>query len=93
MAPIVISSPKALASRAGSTVTLKVEVAAVPTSEIEWRRDGKGIKDDGRVRGSHTQTLEIASFQRADIGRYVAVATNASGRAESEPATITMTTE
>jgi pectin methylesterase-like acyl-CoA thioesterase len=90
MPPIFLESPKNTAATPGTTVKLSVTVAAVPTATYEWRRDGKVIRDGGRVAGAGTRELTISGFSRADAGRYSVVAVNSGGRAESPAAVVSL---
>lgn len=65
----------------GKTVTLEVETAGDPPTEVKWYRGGLAIKEDARVKcikvSDHKYQLVISNAERDDEAKYKARATKA----------------
>ncbi len=84
MAPVILSRPVAITAAPGQSVTLGVEVAAVPDAAYQWFKDGSPLN------GARTARLTIATVGAEDAGAYTVAATNEHGRAEAQAATLTV---
>jgi hypothetical protein len=82
MAPIILSQPAAVAAAARQTVTLSVEVAAVPDAALQWRKNGKPVS------GANGVTLTVGPIRSEDAGVYSVA--NAHGSVESRGAALTV---
>jgi hypothetical protein len=84
VAPAIVSQPAGAACEIGEPVSLSAAARGEPDPDLQWRKDG--IPISGATRG----TLAIAAANLSDSGYYDLVATNPSGRAESERARLTV---
>lgn len=84
MAPIILTQPLAVNATEGASVTLRVEVAAVPSASYQWYRDGKPIVNaTGAV-------LTLEKTGKKDAGRYTVSVKNDAGTATSEAAVVSV---
>jgi pectin methylesterase-like acyl-CoA thioesterase len=81
MAPLILGSPAAEMSAAGS-MTIGVQVAAVPDASYQWFDRGTPI------RGGTESTLTRTNVRPTDAPRYTVRVTNPSGSATSAPAVL-----
>ena len=82
--PLVLGGPSSVTVAPGQAVTLSVTVAAVPTAEYRWFKNGKQLAD------ATGNTLAFAAARSADAGVYIVRVTNASGTTTSHKATLTV---
>lgn len=59
--------------------------------QFQWQHDSMPMSDGGRISGSQSNILTIASAQAGDAGAYQVFVTNAYGNASSSIATVTIT--
>lgn len=83
-APVFSTAPVSQAVMSGSTVVFSAPAIAVPAATYQWLRNGAAIP------GANGATLVVNRAAAADVGDYTVVATNALGRAESYPATLSL---
>jgi pectin methylesterase-like acyl-CoA thioesterase len=84
LSPIITIQPAPVTVNARERAFVSVTVAAVPAPTFQWQRNGKNI--EGATRAEYA--VEKAS--RGDAGSYRVVVANASGRAVSAPAKVTI---
>ena len=82
MAPLILAQPAPVTAAAGASVTLSVDVAAVPAATFQWFRNGAPIA------GATSATLRLESARAGDSGTYTVIVANASGTATSRAATV-----
>jgi hypothetical protein len=83
-APLIVSEPASAVASVGEAVVLRVQVSGVPEPALQWRKDGIPVE------GSVGPELVIAAAAVADSGSYDVVAANASGRAVSTAARVSV---
>jgi hypothetical protein len=81
MAPLILGPPSAVMS-AAATMTIRVQVAAIPDAAYQWYDRGTPI------RGATEPTLTLAKAKLVDASRYTVRVTNPSGSASSAPAVL-----
>lgn len=84
-APAFSQHPQSQSVPLGSSVSLTATASGSPAPTFEWRKNGVAIP------GATGQVLTLTDVEPADAGSYTAVATNASGSATSNAATLTVT--
>ncbi len=91
-APTITTNPLlAQACEGGSAIFTLSASASVPLPAYAWRKDGILVSDDpGRISGSNTNTLTIASAVASDAGSYDCVVTNVCATAISQAAAFTV---
>lgn len=73
--------------KAGSTVSLKVDVSGIPSPSISWRLDGETLEKSDRLSIETTpdySTLSIKNAVIEDTGVYTIVAENIVGKAVAD---------
>lgn len=87
-APVITAQPLASTPPFGKTATFKVKVGGSPKPAVQWQVSaGGGAFTDT---GSTSAALHVGATLAVDGNRYRAVATNASGSATSQSATLTI---
>jgi hypothetical protein len=103
--PTITSNPSSLAIDAGATATFAA-AASAPSGcavTVQWQVSAQGsttwsdladggAADGSTISGASTATLSIANAQTAEAGDYRAVFTDAEGPADSEAASLQVTT-
>ncbi len=84
VAPLITQQPVSQTLTAGANVTFSVTATGTPAPTIQWRKDGVALP------GATGNTYSIADLPVSAAGVYSAVATNASGTATSNGATLTV---
>jgi hypothetical protein len=84
-APTIITQPTNEPVTLTSNATFVVVAAGVPMPNYYWSKNGSPIAD-----GTNS-TYSITNVQAADSGQFICVVSNASGRATSQVATLTVT--
>jgi len=82
--PSILSGPMSREVAIGDALVLTVEASGEPPPSFQWR------KDNVPITGATARALTIAQASLNDSGSYDVVATNASGRAASAPARVTV---
>jgi pectin methylesterase-like acyl-CoA thioesterase len=82
MAPVILGPPEAVMSEASRSMTLSVNVAAIPDASYQWLDNGVPIQ------GATAPTLTIANAKGADASRYGVRVSNASGSSTSARAVV-----
>lgn len=90
-APSFVEQPASQTAAAGTTVEMSVQVAGTSPLTYLWRHNDVDLADGGRISGTTTSTLTIASVNSTDSGTYSVIVTNTAGRAESDAATLEVT--
>jgi alpha-tubulin suppressor-like RCC1 family protein len=89
-APTMLSQPLSQFILLGSNATFAAAAAGDATLGYQWYFNGAPLADGGRVNGSTTTNLTIASVQTNDAGSYQLVVTNNSGSVTSAVASLTV---
>ncbi len=84
-APAFTTQPTSQSVDAGGSVTFTVAVSGSPAPTLQWRKGSVALA------GKTGTSLTINPVTTADAGSYDCVATNASGNATSNAATLTVT--
>lgn len=84
--PVITRSPQSQVVAAGATVALTVQAAGAPPLTYRWLCNGQPMP--GETNGA----LTLVAVQPAAAGTYVAVVSNMSGEATTEPAVIDVRT-
>lgn len=72
--------------KAGSTLTVEVNISGIPSPKIVWQKDGQPIEKTPRLSIDITDeitTLKIKNTTQDDTGVYSVVAENTVGKAEA----------
>lgn len=88
--PVIESGPLSLTVPPGYAVTLAVAARGAGPLTYLWRRNGLGLRDNGRIQGAATPLLLIDPLFPSDSGDYDVVVTNACGSATSQVGTLTV---
>jgi pectinesterase len=82
MAPLILSQPQSIAATLGGSVTLRVQVAAIPEASFQWLKNGKPIG------GASNATLVLDNVSTRDEGTYTVTVKNDSGSVTSNKAVL-----
>lgn len=82
--PVITTQPKNADALLGSAFTLAVGFRGAPTATFQWRKNGQDIM------GQTGRSLNFASLQFSDAGRYSVVIGNGFGTVTSAAATLTV---
>ncbi len=88
--PYITAQPSSLTNAAGTTATFAVTAAGFPPPAYQWQMNGTNLTDGGRVSGTISNLLTIASVGMADAGSYTVVLTNLYGSVTSSVATLAL---
>ncbi len=86
-APVIVTQPADTSVVSGNPASFTVVATGVPNPTYQWRKGGVDIV------GATSATLTIPNAQPADVGNYKVVVTNASGKAVSTAAHLTVLIE
>jgi uncharacterized repeat protein (TIGR01451 family) len=86
--PAVVSDPPGGTFPLGGAIALTATAAGEPPLTYQWRRDGIGLVDDGRISGATTDTLTIDPATFGDAGAYTLAVTNDCGTVISNAANV-----
>jgi len=86
-APVVISQPESQTFVLGSTVSFRFVVGGQPVT-YQWRRNGVGLINGGRVSGALSSMLTITGVQSSDQGNFDCVAMGTCDTLTSEVANL-----
>ncbi len=84
--PVFTAQPFAASITAGGSVSFSVAVTGQPAPTLQWQKNGVDIA------GATSDSLRLGNVTAADAGNYRVIATNASGSATSDAASLTVTT-
>jgi pectinesterase len=84
MAPLFLEHPEGVTAATGQSATLAVKVAAIPEATYQWLKNGTPVA--GATQGIFT----LNSVKASDAARYTVTVANASGRATSDAAVLTV---
>ena len=85
--PFIVLQPVSQSGAVGSDVTFTVAASGVAAPTFQWLREGQPIA------GATGATLLLTPVSAADFASYSVIASNASGSATSQAATLTATTD
>jgi uncharacterized repeat protein (TIGR03803 family) len=88
--PYVISGPESQTVLVGSTVTFSVEAGGDGPLAYQWQENGTNLMDGGKLSGSTTPTLTLASVTAANAGAYSVIVSNALDVVSSPSAALTV---
>lgn len=74
----------------GGAVSNSIAVVGSPPLSYQWQFNGVNLTDNGRITGSQSNVLSIASAQGVDAGGYQVIVTNNYGSITSSVATLTV---
>jgi pectinesterase len=80
MAPLILSQPQSISTKAGQTATIGVKVAAVPEANYQWFKNGKPI------RGATKPILMLVNVSAKDAAAYAVRVKNDAGSVLSSKA-------
>jgi len=89
---IVFDLPSSVTQPIGSTFNSFIGATGSQPLSYQWRHNGVPSADNGRVTGSHTSALTVATAGGADGGTYQVIVTNSFGSATSAVETVTFAT-
>jgi hypothetical protein len=72
----------------GGTANFHVTATGEGTITYQWRRNGRSLRDEGRVSGSRTNSLTITDVVGDDEGTYDVIVANQCESVTSDPATL-----
>lgn len=88
--PAITARPASQTVLALDRTVLKVSATGAEPLGYQWRKDGLALQDDGRVRGTGSNTFSIAEVLPGDAGAYSVLVTNAEGFVISSNAVLTV---
>ncbi len=86
----ITAPPQSQTNVVGTKAIFSVAATGTAPLSYQWRFNGMNLTDDGRLAGSQSNLLTIASVLMGDAGQYEVVVTNAYGCATSGLATLTV---
>jgi hypothetical protein len=86
--PSFASQPQSITVPAGSNALFSVTVLGEPPPVLQWQFNGTNLVNGGRISGSSSTILSIASVHFSDAGSYSVIASNAYGAATSSTAVL-----
>ncbi|XP_076805878.1 peroxidasin homolog isoform X2 [Clavelina lepadiformis] len=89
--PYIATNPEDLQILQGHSARLVCRARGSPSPEITWEKNGRVIRDDGRVRIMNDGTLFIQTTRQSDRGSYKCIAENSEGAVESDLARLDFT--
>ncbi|XP_073720234.1 obscurin isoform X40 [Misgurnus anguillicaudatus] len=90
-APVFIVKPVSSRVGLGGDVTFYCRVAAHPTPNFDWEKDGRYLSETNRIKitsDSESSSLRIQSVRSMDSGSYTCRVQNSIGRAQSAAALV-----
>jgi hypothetical protein len=82
--PVFTTQPSSQTVTAGANVSFTVAATGSPAPTYQWQKNGVNIS------GATSATLSLTNVQTANVGSYLAIATNSSGVTSSNAATLTV---
>jgi hypothetical protein len=83
--PAVLKQPTPQSGVLGYPGQISVVAAGAPPISYQWQKDGVDLTDNNQLLGSTTDTLQIGTVARSDLGVYRVVLSNLCGTATSQP--------
>lgn len=83
--PTITTQPQSQSAAPGATVTFTVTASGSTPLNYQWRKDNANV-------GTNSATLTLANVQTQDAGTYDVIVSNGAGSKQSNPATLTVTT-
>jgi pectin methylesterase-like acyl-CoA thioesterase len=80
LAPIITTQPESISAGVGEPAIMRVSVAAVPSPDYQWQRNGRNIK------GATQPAYAITKVASKDAGTYRVVVSSVAGKVTSGPA-------
>ena len=87
--PVIVLQPLDQYCVPGATAVFDVEATGGELT-YQWRRDGLNLTEDGRISGTHTDTLRISNVRSNDMGGYSVRIVNQAGSTNSRSALLTV---
>ena len=87
--PAITNQPASRTNVAGSTATFTVGAQGIGLT-YQWLRAGTAVSDGGKLSGSSSSTLTLASVLSADAANYSVIVGNGAGSVTSAPAALTV---
>jgi len=89
--PVTLTAPpQSIAVIVGSNTVFTVTASGSEPLSYQWRRNGTNLVDGGRVTGSTSNVLTIATTRTSDAAGYSVVVSNLVGSVTSSVATLTV---
>ena len=88
--PDVLASPQGGMAVIGNSLTLSVAAVGASPLFYQWQLNGTNLTDNGRISGSQSNSLTLATLLLSDTGGYRVIITNAYGSVTSAVATLTV---
>jgi hypothetical protein len=88
--PAITSQPASQSVSVGANVAFVVSASGNPTPTYRWQKNGAALSDGGDIAGSESSTLSLSDVTSANVGSYVAIATNSIGSTSSNAASLTV---
>jgi hypothetical protein len=86
--PVILQQPASATVPQTSNVTFTVTATGTLPLAYQWQFNGTNLTDNGRITGSQSNVLTIASLSTSDAGPYQAIITDTFGSATSAVATL-----
>jgi Immunoglobulin I-set domain/Immunoglobulin domain len=87
-APSIVTQPSPTNAILGSNASFTVAASGTSPLVYLWQKGGTALSNGGRVSGSTTTTLTIASVTNSDVANYSVVVSNSAGSVTSSPAAL-----
>ena len=88
--PVITVQPQSLTNTAGTTARFSAAATGSAPLGYQWRLNGVGLANGGRISGVKTNNLSVINVQVTDAGSYTLVVNNAVGVVTSAVATLTV---
>ncbi|MCX5697980.1 MAG: immunoglobulin domain-containing protein, partial [Candidatus Omnitrophica bacterium] len=97
LASLTVSQPSAITTQPssqtvilGKNVTFSISASGTAPLIYQWKKGSSSLTNGGRVSGTNTAILTIATVAATDAGSYSCLVTNSAGKATSVGATLTV---
>ena len=88
--PRILVGPSNQTVDSDATASFSVSAAGTPPYTYQWQKDGVDLADGGRITGTSSSLLRIATATTNDAGSYRVRVTNEHGEVTSDPANLTV---
>jgi hypothetical protein len=83
--PTITSQPESRTNAVGDTAVFSVTASGTGPLSYQWRKNGIGLVNGGRVNGVTSTSLVLSNVQTNDFGNYDVVVSSVGGSATSAP--------